>query len=93
MNSSPITHHPSPITHHPLRTVKTSLRFIKNAYADAFRLTRHPRQGLKSLYGVSLYRNAVYLMADIGVTAIRGLVFWGVVVRFYPAEDVGLGQL
>lgn len=83
----------SPITHHPLRTVKASFRFIKNGYVDAFRLARHPREGLKSLYGVSLYRNAVYLMADIGVTAIFGLVFWGVVVRLYPAEDVGLGQL
>ena len=76
-----------------LSLLKTSFRFIKNGYADVFRLARHPRQGLKSLYGISLYRNAVYLMTDSGVTAIRGLVFWGVVVRFYPAEDVGLGQL
>ncbi len=73
--------------------LKTSLCFIKSGYAEAFRLARHPLEGLKSLYGVSLYRNAVYLMADIGVTAIFGLVFWGVMVRLYPAEDVGLGQL
>ena len=73
-----------------LSLLKTSLRFIKNGYVDAFRLARHPREGLKSLYGVSLYRNAVYLMANSGITAILGFVFW-VVARLYPAEDAGLG--
>jgi len=82
----------SPITHHPLRTVKTSFRFIKNAYADVFRLTRHPRQGLKSLYGVSLYRDAVYLMAGSGGTAILGPVFWGIGATPYAAKGVDLGQ-
>ena len=73
--------------------LKTSLCFIKSGYAEAFRLARHPRQGLKSLYGVSLYRNTVYLIAYSGITAILGLVFWGVVTRLYAAEGVGLGQL
>jgi len=73
--------------------LKTSLCFIKGGYADVLRLARHPRQGLNSLYGVSLYRNAVYLMADIGVTAIFGPVFWGIGATPYAAKEVGLGQL
>jgi len=73
--------------------LKTSLCFIKGGYAEAFRLARHPLEGLKSLYGVSLYRNAVYLIAYSGITAIRGFVFWMVVARLYPVEDVVLVQL
>jgi len=87
-----VTRHPSLITHHPLRTVKTSFRFIKNAYVDAFRLTRHPREGLNSLYGVSLYRNAVYIMVGTAVASITGFVFWMIAARLYPVETVGLGS-
>jgi hypothetical protein len=70
--------------------LKTSFYFIKSAYADAFRLASHPREALKSLYGVSLYRNAVYLMADSRITAILGTIFCVVAARLYPAEDVVL---
>ena len=73
------------------RLLKTSYHFIRNAYADAFRLARHPREGLKSLYGIRLYRNAVYLMADSRIITIPGLVFWGVLARLYRTEDAGLG--
>jgi len=44
--------------------LKAAFRFVWGAYADALRLARRPRAGLKSLYGVSLYRNAGYLMAQ-----------------------------
>ena len=74
-----------------LSLLKTSFRFIKNGYVDAFRLARHPRQGIKSLYGVSLYRNAVYLMTDIGITVIFGLAFWGILADLYHTEGAGLG--
>jgi len=66
------------------------INLLKSASADAFRLARHPRQGLKSLYGVSLYRNAVYLMVGSRITAILGLIFCVVAARLYPAEDVVL---
>ena len=73
-------------------SLKTGLCFISNVYADIFRLTRHPREGLKSLYGISLYRNAVYLAVGTVVTNIAGFVFWAIAARFYPTEAVGLGS-
>ncbi|MFC2017871.1 lipopolysaccharide biosynthesis protein [Chloroflexota bacterium] len=67
------------------------ISFIKATYVDVFRFTRHPWEGVKSIYKVSLYRNASYLMANSGVTAILGVVFWIVAARFYSDADVGLG--
>jgi len=75
-----------------LSLLKTSFYFIKGGYADAFRLARHPRQGFKSLYRVSLYRNAVYLMVGTAVDSIAGFVFLIIAARFYPTEAVGLGS-
>ena len=75
-----------------LSWLKTSFYFIRGGYADAFRVARHPYQGIKSLYGVSLYRNAVYLMVGTAVTSITGFFFWIIAARFYPAEAVGLGS-
>jgi len=72
--------------------LKTSFYFIKSGYVDAFRLARHPREGLKSLYGVSLYRDAVYLRAGSGGTAILGPVFWGIGATPYAAKGVDPGQ-
>jgi len=72
--------------------LKISFYFIKNGYAGAFQLARHPQEGLKSLYGVSLYRNAVYLAVGTVVTSIAGFVFWAIAARFYPAEAVGLAS-
>jgi len=50
------------------------------------------KEGLKSLYGVSLYRNAVYLMLNSMVSAATGFVFWMIAARLYSTEDVGLGS-
>ena len=49
--------------------------FLRETLADALNLLRSP-EGLKSLYGVSLYRNAVYLMLNSGTTAVLGFAFW-----------------
>ncbi len=67
------------------------LNFLRETFADALGLLRSP-EGLKSLYGVSLYRNAVYLMLTSGVSAVLGFAFWVVVARLYPTSDVGLGS-
>ena len=75
-----------------LSLLKSSFDFVRDGYADAFQLARHPREGLRSLYGVSFYRNAVYLMVGTAVTRITGFVFWIIAARFYPAEAVGLGS-
>ena len=71
--------------------LKNILSFLISTFVDAFRLTHSPEE-LKSLYGVSLYRNAVYLMASSGVTVFLGFIFWIVVARLYPPSYVGLGS-
>lgn len=72
--------------------LETSFFFIKGAYASVLRLARRPREELKSLYRVSLYRNAIHLMVGTAVTSITGFVFWMIAARSYPVEAVGLGS-
>jgi O-antigen/teichoic acid export membrane protein len=69
-----------------------AFRFIKDGYTDAFRLAHHPREGLKSLYGVPLYSNAVYLIAASAVNALVGFAFWLIAARLYLPTDVGLAS-
>lgn len=69
--------------------LKIGFHFMKSAYADVFRLARHPRQAIRSLYGVSLYRNAVYLMLSTAVTSLCGFFFWLIVARAYSEAVVG----
>lgn len=71
---------------------KGILNFLKQSVADAL-LVIHSRGEIKQLYGVSLYRNAAYLMLNRGVTAVLGLAFWILVARLYSVEDVGLGSM
>lgn len=49
---------------------------------------QHGRRGLRGLLGAGLETNAIALMATSGMTALFGLVFWGVAAR-YPATEVG----
>ncbi len=70
----------------------TFIKFVKDTYTDAFRLTCHPRTSIQSLYRVSLYRNAIFLMTNTGIIAILGIVFWALVARFYSTEELGLGS-
>lgn len=63
--------------------------FAKETIADAARILT-TKEGLKSLYGVSLYRNAIYLMLNSVVHALTGFFFWIAVARLYPTEAVGL---
>jgi len=50
------------------------------------------KEGLKSLYGVSMYRNAGYLMMNSGSTAVIGFIFWMVAARLYSIEAVGMSS-
>jgi len=50
------------------------------------------RERLRQQLRIPLYRNALYLMINYGITAIAGLVFWILAARFYLAEDVGLAS-
>lgn len=69
-----------------------AVNYVKAALSDVWRLARHPRQGLRSLYGVSLYRNAFNLMAGMAITSMMGFFFWIMAARFYPVEAVGVGS-
>lgn len=65
------------------------LLFIKSAIKDAAGILGS-KEGFKAFFGVSLYRNAIYLMLANLANAVLGFVFWIIVARFYSAEDVGL---
>lgn len=68
------------------------LSFIRATFLDALGIVRSPREGLKSLYGISLYRNTVYLMLNSAILAIAGFFFWAIAARLYPVEGVGLAS-
>jgi len=75
-----------------VNSAKAIISFIKATFIDAFRLVRSPREGLRSLYGVSLYRNAIYLLINSGVLAVTGFFFWMGAARLYSTEAVGLSS-
>ncbi len=78
----------SPDPGHPTKAVD----FLKSVRDDSIRLLRDPRQALRAGYGVSLYRNAGYLIISTAVTAVTGFVFWIIAARLYPVEAVGVGS-
>ncbi len=65
--------------------------FVKETVIDAARIFT-TKEGLKGLYGVSLYRNAIYLMINSAALALAGFFFWMVAARLYPVEAVGLAS-
>lgn len=65
--------------------------FIKETIVGAVKAITS-KEGLKSLYGVSLYRNAVYLMLNSAILAFIGFFFWMIAARLYPVEGVGLAS-
>jgi len=71
--------------------VRKLLSLRKETFIDGAR-SLTSKEGLRTFYGVSLYRNASYLMLNSGVTAVFGFVFWILAARFYPAEEVGLAS-
>lgn len=71
--------------------LRETFSFIKVTFGDAVRVLSS-KNGIRSLYEVSLYRNAVYLMVTAVATAVLGLAFWVIVARLYSVSDVGLGS-
>lgn len=45
--------------------------------------------GLRKLYDIPLYQNAVYLMLNQVTYAASGFIFWIIAARFYSDADVG----
>jgi O-antigen/teichoic acid export membrane protein len=66
--------------------------FVKETFSDAWGIVRSPKEGLTSLYHVSLYRNAVYLMISSAVMGLTGFFFWIAAARLYSADEVGLAS-
>ena len=67
------------------------ISFIKETLTDAIKALTS-KEGLKGLYGVSLYRNAVYLMLSQLAAALSGFVFWILAARLYEPADIGLAS-
>jgi O-antigen/teichoic acid export membrane protein len=67
------------------------MNFVKETLTDARQIVA-TREGVKGLYQVSLYRNAVYLVANSAVNCLTGLLFWIAAARLYDAESVGLAS-
>ncbi len=67
------------------------LSFLTETFTDAIKALTS-KEGLKSLYGVSLYRNAVYLMLSQLAAALSGFIFWILAARLYKPVDVGLAS-
>jgi len=71
--------------------IKKLTVFIKDTVADAVKVLT-TREGVKSLYRISLYRNAFYLLvSNLAVPAI-GFVFWIIAARVYSTGDVGIAS-
>jgi len=50
------------------------------------------KEGISSLFKLSLYRNAIFLMLNSGMYGLTGFFFWIVAARLYPAAVVGLAS-
>lgn len=68
------------------------LFFLKNTFLDVCRLARSPGEGVKSLYGVSFYRNALYLVQSSVIGPLLGFAFWLIAARFYSTSDIGIAS-
>jgi O-antigen/teichoic acid export membrane protein len=71
--------------------IKKLTNFIKDTVSDARKIIT-TREGIKSLYNVSLYRNAFYLlMTNLSIPA-TGFIFWIIAARVYSSEEVGIAS-
>ena len=68
--------------------MKNSILFVIPNTARAL----SSKAGLTAVYGISLYRNAFFLILHAGANTVFGFVFWILAARSYPAEEVGLAS-
>ena len=67
------------------------ITLIKETASDVYRVFTIG-DGIKKFFGVSLYRNAVYLMLDAVIPAVAGFMFWVVAARLYSTENIGIAS-
>jgi O-antigen/teichoic acid export membrane protein len=75
-----------------IRLIRKMFSLAKETFSVIFRLTRSPVKGFKAFYGVSLYRNAVYLILNNVVGQATGFFFWMAAARLYSTEAVGMAS-
>jgi O-antigen/teichoic acid export membrane protein len=73
------------------KNVKAKILPMGKLTADNLKTVTSPKR-VAALFRVSLYGNAMYLMAGSVSNAIFGLVFWVLVARLYSTEAVGLAS-
>ena len=64
---------------------------ISSTFQQALRVGISPKL-LRRHFGIPLYKNAYYLMANTMANSLLGFAFWMVVARFYSPADVGLAS-
>jgi len=67
------------------------ISLLKQTASDVIRAFT-TKEGIKKFFGVSLYRNAVYLILDGAIPALSGFVFWVVAARLYSTENIGIAS-
>jgi len=67
------------------------ISFIKETVSDAVKVVTS-KERIRRLYGISLYRNAIYLMLNSAVVAATGFIFWLIAARLYSTGAVGLSS-
>ena len=64
---------------------------LKKAFSSALGLSAI-KEGISSLFKLSLYRNAIFLMLNSGMYGVTGFFFWIVAAWLYPTAVVGLAS-
>jgi len=72
--------------------IRRLIYFVKETLSDALVIVRSPKEGLTSLYHVSLYRNAFYMIVNAAAMGLTGLLFWIAAARLYSENEVGLAS-
>jgi O-antigen/teichoic acid export membrane protein len=72
--------------------IRKVISFTKEILHDAKGFVRSPVKSLKQFGGVSLYRNATYLMLNNVLLQATGFFFWMAAARLYSAEAVGISS-
>lgn len=67
------------------------ISFVKTTIADIKGILTS-KENIKSLYGVSLYRNAIYLTINSATNAVGGFLFWIIAAKLYSTESIGLAS-
>ena len=65
--------------------------FVRKTVTDAVGIATS-KEGLKRLWHIPLYSNALYLMIARVGAPLLGFAFWIRVARFYSPQDVGLAS-